>query len=249
VITVLGTFAVALLSCCSLTGREAVGIGTEDVEAVEPARVEQKPAANDDKAGQDAKPALPARDGFVILEREGRCWIFREGSKELAAFKTLGEPDKHVTRLNVLPYKLTLKAPDVQTLEEYLTAKPGFVTKYDDGRLWVFRKDSKELQSYLKDGELARHVVRPGMGPRGMTIKGPDAETLVLYVAAQDGFETILEEGRLWVFRAGCKELDEFKKQGELARHITRIHAGPMRLTVKAPDGETIDAYLKARGQ
>ena len=79
------------------------------------------------------------------------------------------------------------------TLEEYLTAKPGFVTIFEDGRLWVFRANSKELADFRKDGELAKQVVRPGVGPRGMTLKGPDTETILGYVVAQDGFETFLD--------------------------------------------------------
>jgi len=196
-----------------------------------------------------AKDASAAPEGFVVIEKDGRVWVFRADSKDLEQYQKQGEPEKHVTRLNAGPRKLTIKAPDVETLEDYLAAKPGFVTKYEDGRLWVFRQGSKELESFRKDGELAKHVIRPGMGPRGMTIKGPDTETIVLYVAAQEGFETLLEEGRLWVFRAGCKEFDEFKKQGELAKQVSRIHAGPMRLTIKAPDAETLDSYLKARAE
>ena len=116
------------------------------------------------------KVTLPSREGFVIMETEGRWWIFREGSKDLASFKKLGEPEKSVTRVNAAPFKVTVRAPDVATLEEYLTSKPGFVTKFDDGRLWVFRKGSKDLESFTKDGELAKQVIRPGAGPRGLTL-------------------------------------------------------------------------------
>jgi hypothetical protein len=27
-------------------------------------------------------------------------------------------------------------------------------------------------------------------------------------------------------------------------KHVTRVGAGPMRMTVKAPDAQTLDAYL-----
>src|SRR5262249_24087182 len=127
---------------------------------------------------------LPDRPGFVKVEAEGRWWIFREGSKDLAEFKKVGEPEKSITRINVAPYQLTLRAPDVATLEDYLTAKPGFVTKYDDGRLWVFRQGSKDYDFLLKHGELEKHVIRIGAGPRGMTLKAPDAETIDAYLKA-----------------------------------------------------------------
>lgn len=192
------------------------------------------------------QPTPPNRPGFVVKFSEDRWWIFKAGSKEALDAEKHGVPEKHVTRLNIAPWKITLKAPDVGTLEEYLTAKPGFITKFDDGRLWVFRSGAKEYQQFIKDGELAKQVVRPGAGPRGMTLKGPDTDTLLSYVAAYDGFETFIEDGRVWVFRTGAKELEQFKKNGELEKHVTRINAGPLRMTVKSPDAETIEAYRKA---
>ena len=139
-----------------------------------------------EKPKVDEKITLPQKAGFWVVEAEGRWWIFREGSKDLAAFKKTGEPEKSYTRINAEPYRLTLRAPDIATMEEYLTARAGFVTKFDDGRIWVFRAGSQELAAFLKDGELAKHVIRPGAGPRGMTLKGPDAETLNAYLKAPD---------------------------------------------------------------
>jgi uncharacterized protein (TIGR03000 family) len=63
-------------------------------------------------------------------------------------------------------------------------SKPGFVTFVKDGRLWVFRAGSKALQDYKKDGEPAQQATRVGDGPEGMTLKGPDAETLDAYLKA-----------------------------------------------------------------
>jgi hypothetical protein len=62
--------------------------------------------------------------------------------------------------------------------------RPGFVTTIRDGRLWVFRKGSPELADFQKKGELAKHVTRIGAGPKGMTIKAADVETLDAYKAA-----------------------------------------------------------------
>jgi hypothetical protein len=196
--------------------------------------------------GESEKKPLPTRTGFFICEADGRWWIFREGSKELAEFKQTGEPEKSYTRVGVQPYKVTLRAPNVATMEEYLTAKPGFVTKYDDGRLWVFKKDCKEYVEFLKDGELAKHVVRPGAGPRRMTVKAPDHTTVLAYMAAQDGFATVLDNGRLWVFLPNSKEQAEYEKTGELTKHVERINAGPLGLTLRAVDDAILDAYLKA---
>jgi uncharacterized protein (TIGR03000 family) len=154
------------------------------VKVDELAVVELRPEHFQDGGAGPVRKDLPKRDGFVTVEHEGRWWIFRADSKELARFKKEGPPEVHVSRINVPPYRRTLKAPDLATMEEYLTAKPGFVTKYRDGRLWVFRADSKELESFLKDGDLAKQVVRPGAGPRGLTLKGPDRETIDAYLKA-----------------------------------------------------------------
>jgi len=65
---------------------------------------------------------------------------------------------------------------------------------------------------------------------------------------AKPGFHTELDkDGRLWVFKADSKELEEFKAKGKPAKHVVRPAAGPMGLTVKAVDFETIDAYLAAK--
>jgi hypothetical protein len=61
------------------------------------------------------------------------------------------------------------------------------------------------------------------------------------------GFVTEVHDGRLWVFKQDAKELAEFKKNGELGKQVTRIGAGPNKMTMKAPDAETIDAYLGAK--
>ena len=53
----------------------------------------------------------------------------------------------------------------------------------EDGRLWVFREGAKELSLFEEAGELAKHVIRPGAGPGGMTIKGPDADTIDAYLS------------------------------------------------------------------
>jgi hypothetical protein len=88
--------------------------------------------------------------------------------------------------------------PDGRTVETAADknpwAKRGFVVMEEDGRLWVFETGCPELPKYLKDGELAKHVVLPGAGPSGKTLRGPDAETLDLYAVAKPGFVTRLED-------------------------------------------------------
>lgn len=60
------------------------------------------------------------------------------------------------------------------------------------------------------------------------------------------GFVTKEEKGRLWVFREGSKDLEEFEKHGEPAKQVTKIGAGPNGMTVKSGDAKVIEEYLKA---
>lgn len=126
-------------------------------------------------------------------------------------------------------------------------ARPGFVTLMEDGRLWVFEEDSKDLKKYQEHGELAKHIIRPGAGPDRLTLKAPDTETAEAYMLAKPGFATRVEDGRLWVFRAGSDEFKKYQEHGELAKHVIRPGAGPNRMTLKSPDVETIDAYMSAK--
>lgn len=61
------------------------------------------------------------------------------------------------------------------------------------------------------------------------------------------GFWTKAHDGRLWVFRAGSKDLAAFQKSGEPARQVTRIGAGPNGMTLKSSDAAVIDAYVAAK--
>jgi hypothetical protein len=126
--------------------------------------------------------------------------------------------------------------------------KEGFTALVEDGRLWVFRTGSQELKDYRSMGELAKHVTLVGAGPRGMTIKGPDRDILRDYLIKQEGFESFVREGRIWVFRTGAPELAEFNKLGELGKHVTLVGAGPLNTTLKGPDRATLDAFCKACG-
>jgi len=149
--------------------------------------------------------------------------------------------------------------------------KPGFATKVVDGRLWVFKAGAKEIAEFVSHGELAKSVTQIGVGPEGMTIRAPDAATIDAYVALQPapaapaaapakpaatlpatphdkpGFATKVVDGRLWVFKAGAKEIAEFISHGELAKSVTQIGVGPEGMSVRAPDAETITTYLAVK--
>ena len=63
-------------------------------------------------------------------------------------------------------------------------------------------------------------------------------------LGAKDGFVTLAQDGRLWIFREGCDELHQFLKDGEIAKHTTRPAVGPLGATVKAPDSLAIAAIM-----
>jgi hypothetical protein len=186
-----------------------------------------------------AKPGF-----FTKIDEDGRLWVCRAGSEEAETVASGGELGKRVIRPAAGPNGMTINGPDNETIEEYLTAKPGFATRFDDGRLWVFKARSAELADYDAGIESAKIAIRPGAGPRGMTLKSIDSETISDYIAAQEGFMTFVKEGRIWVFRPGSPELVEYQESGEPGKCAIRPAAGPLGMTVKSADSETIDAYL-----
>ena len=131
-----------------------------------------------------AAAAKYAKPGFYVALEDGRLWVLREGSEELAQFLEHGEPAKQVVRPAAGPGGITLKSVDAETLTEYLLTRSGFWVKLEDGRLWVFREGSEELAQFLEHGEPAKQVVRPAAGPDGITLKAVDAEVLDAYLAA-----------------------------------------------------------------
>ncbi|MCO6455087.1 MAG: hypothetical protein J5I93_07280 [Pirellulaceae bacterium] len=66
---------------------------------------------------------------------------------------------------------------------------------------------------------------------------------------SQRGFVLLEEDGRLWVFRLSSPDLGEFLQAGELAKCVVRPGAGPGGVTLKAPDAETLDDYVRALGR
>lgn len=218
----------------------------------EPAKVSIRPGVG--PAGMSLKSSdqetileyLASKPGFVVIPDENRLWVFKQGSDALQSFLKDGEPAKIAAWPAAGPLGMTLKSADTETLAEYVTSKPGFYTKIEDGRLWVFKQGSKELEQFLAEGEPAKMAIRPAAGPRGMTVKGPDQETLLTYLLSVEGLHVSIADGRIWVFREGSEELKAFQEDGEPAKIVVRPGAGPMGMTVKGPDAETVDAFLRA---
>ncbi|MBX3374762.1 MAG: hypothetical protein KF817_13095 [Phycisphaeraceae bacterium] len=127
--------------------------------------------------------------------------------------------------------------------------RPGYDIQVAKGRLWVFRAGSKDGAAFLATGEPAKSITRPGAGPEGMTIRAVDAETIDGYLHSTCAFAAFVDQGRLWVFRDGSKDLESFLAHGEPARSVTRPGAGPGGMTIRSGDAETIDAYMTARAR
>ena len=127
-----------------------------------------------------------AKEGYAtVYDKDGRLWIFRDGSPEHHEYLEKGKPAKYVTRPGAGPDGITLQSPDAETIVDYVVARPGFFTEVDkDGRLWVFRAGSEAHAEYEEKGKPAKHVVRPGVGPLGLTIKAVDTETIDAYLEA-----------------------------------------------------------------
>ncbi|HMB16916.1 MAG TPA: hypothetical protein VKN62_11440 [Pelovirga sp.] len=127
------------------------------------------------------------RPGFVTGVEDDRLWVFREGSTEAKAYlEKKSKPAKHVVRPGAGPNRMTVRSPEMELIDAYLLSKPGFVTAVEDGRLWVLREGSKEANAYIeKKSKPAKHVVRPGAGPNGMTIRAVEAADIDAYLATK----------------------------------------------------------------
>lgn len=142
-------------------------------------------AATDLKAADGA--VSHDRPGFVTGIDDGRLWVFRAGSKEANDYLEKGsKPAKHAVRPGGGPSGMTVRSPRVELIDAYMLSRPGFVTHVEDGRLWVFRADSKEAAAFLEKGSKpAKHAVRPGAGPNGMTVRAPEIEDIDAYLATK----------------------------------------------------------------
>jgi len=63
--------------------------------------------------------------------------------------------------------------------------KPGYATKVEEGRLWVFPAGSKDYTDFAKGVEPKVIITRIGAGPNGMTIRSIDPKVIDGYLAAK----------------------------------------------------------------
>lgn len=135
-------------------------------------------------AGETMSATDFARPGFTVLDQDGRLLVFCDEDPELAEFRKHGDLVKSVTRIGAGPGGRTVRAPDTETIEAYTLSRPGFVTRFADGRIWVFAAGSKDWEEFLQHGEPAKSVTRIGAGPNGATVKSSAAEVIDAWLAA-----------------------------------------------------------------
>jgi hypothetical protein len=186
------------------------------------------------------------KPGYLTEVVDGRLWVFAADSEDYAEFKRVGEPAKHVTRIGDGPRGMTIKAPDTETIIEYLAAKPGYLTEMADGVLWVLAEGSAALVEYQTSGEPAKNATLIGVGPLGASIRSDDKTTIVSYLGAKPGYVAEDHDGVLWVFADGSEALAEYRASGEPAKNATLIGVGPMGRSVRSGDTATIKAWMVA---
>lgn len=188
---------------------------------------------------------LAARPGFRSFGVDGRIWILREDDPAAESFRLDGPPAEAVTLVGAGPRGRTLVASDRETLLEWMAARPGFTSVARDGRLWILEAGS-ETAAGIRDGrEPAHSVSMPGAGPRGTTLRAENRETLLRWMGHRAGFAVFPEDGRLWVFDTGSEAADTFAADGEPARSITRIGAGPRGMSLRSDRPEVLDRYQR----
>lgn len=166
---------------------------------------------------------LATKPGFIAdYDEEGYLWVLKADQEK---------SDKHYTAVSQGPMRTSVKATDRDTAIEYLAAKPGYQTTLIDGYLWVLEPGDKPND---------KHVTFVGLGPMGTSVKANDRDLLLAYYVAEPGFDTEIEEGRIWVLAPGETKSD---------KHVTLINKGPRNMTLKGVDRDTLNRYMAARHQ
>lgn len=220
--------------------------GTSQAYAAAPAFVPAAPATAEMNPFRDRFSGASAT-GFASYMRDGRLWVFEQGSEGLAEFQASGEPAKSVTLPAVGPGGVTVRSDDRGTVIEYLASTPGYHVEFKDDVLWIFESGSEALVEFQSFGEPAKNATMIGAGPNGVSIRSVDTETILGFLGWKPGFVTIGVEGRLWVFESGSDALAEFRRSGEPAKLATVLGVGPRSTTVRSDSTDTINAWLAAR--
>jgi hypothetical protein len=179
-------FALLSVGILVLLGITGCASTTPETEVSEPAATEAPASTATEMKAEEKKLdiSMYEREGFSVVMEDGRLWVFHKDSEDYKKFLETGEPAKQVVRPGAGPGGITLKSTENDTINEYRYTLPGFFVRMEDGRLWVFKTASPDLEAFLKTGEPAKQVIMPGAGPEGVTVKAVDVETINEYMTA-----------------------------------------------------------------
>jgi hypothetical protein len=181
------------------------------------------------QAAAKAKSDGPfARPGFKTVDDFGSLWVFRKDDPRYKTFKVNGSLKNYASATDAGPCGATLKAPDRETIDAYLAAKPGFATRIENGVVLVAR-EGEESQSYTAEGRAGERNVR-----------ATDEATLNEYLASKPGFVVKADNGKIWVAR------DAAALDGDKSGWAVRENA-MNGATVSAPNEDTLLEYLYAK--
>ena len=201
-------------------------------------RADYAMAGSGDDMSTSANPY--AKAGFYVEEKEGRLWVFKSGSEGLEQYKTHGEPAKFSTAVGAGPGGLTIRSDSKPTIISYLGAKKGYHTEVVDGRLWILNEGSESLEQFLSHGEPAKNVSYVGKGPLRCTVRTDSKDTYLKYLADKPGFWTKVIDGRIWVLEEGSESHGHMIKDGDIAKNITMVGKGPLGVSIRSDDKETV---------
>jgi putative transposon-encoded protein len=189
---------------------------------------------------------LAAKEGFATDVHDGRVYVVPEGS-EFATAEGVEIPEKKiVTSIGTGPMGMTIRSDSKETTKAYLSAKPGFVVDFHDGRLYVVAAGSEFASAEGVEIPEKKIVTSIGAGPMGMTIRSDGKDTTRAYLAAKEGFATKIKNNRVYVVKLDSKNNHDGMVEIPEKEIITKIGAGPMGMTVRSDSVATISAYLAA---
>jgi hypothetical protein len=186
------------------------------------------------------------RPGFAARCRDGAVWILQAESPELGAFDAGELPPDPARWKGAGPAGSDLLAGDLTLLSSYLHGREGFDVYLEDGVLWVYPAGDEASLAHRLGERPEEAVTCPEAGPGGITLRAPDREVALGYLARREGFHTALLEGRLWVFASDDPEWARFSEEGALPKRVTLPLAGPLGVTVIGSDLEALERYLAA---
>jgi len=169
---------------------------------------------------QEDQADIFMKPGFETIVDDDRLWVLKPGQQI---------QEKHISLIGAGPLGMTLKAVDKATALEYMAIKPGYRVEIEENRVWVLRPGQQKQE---------KHITLVGAGPLGASIKSPDRDTALEYLAAKPGFAVEIEHGRLWVLKPG---------QQKQEKHVTLVGTGPLGLTIKTLDRNTALEYLSTK--